>query len=313
MELRKRVIARRAGRWLRQGDFDCFHGWSGEALDGFLEARKRGIPCLLDIPTWHRDKGRRKPFYTRSERDRGAGHWQVTRQQVLAEYALADLILVQSRAAADSFLSAGVPAGKLFLLGRGVDVNAFQPASRPPVFRLVFLGSLCRRKGVHHLLQAWRRLAPPDAELVLMGGVGEDVRDDLREFGGPDVRVTGFVANPRDWLEQASAFVLPSALEGAAKAVYEAAACALPLIATRASGDVIEDGVNGILIPPDDPEALATAIQTLHADPARAAAMGARARQRVAGHFTWDHHRTRLLHAYALAAAIRRAGAGLSS
>ena len=80
MQARKQVVARMAARWIRSGGFDCFHGWSGEALDAFVAARKLGLPCLLDIPTWHRDKGERKPFLTRSDRFREAPWFEVTRQ-----------------------------------------------------------------------------------------------------------------------------------------------------------------------------------------------------------------------------------------
>ncbi len=299
MQARKQIVARKAARWLGGGSFDCFHGWSGEALDALLAARRRGCPALLDIPTWHRDKGLRKPFYTQADRERRAPWFEVTRQQVLTEYALADLVLVQSRAAAESFLDAGFPGGKLFLLGRGVDAARFRPAARPDLFRLVFVGTLCRRKGVHLLLEAWRKLALRDAELVLVGGVGDDIKTDLRADLPAGIRLVGFDPDPQRWLGQASAFVLPSSLEGAAKAVYEAAACGLPLIATRASGDVVVDGLNGIVIPPDNPDALADAIRALHADPDRAAALGQASRRLVEERFTWQHHANRLLHAYA--------------
>lgn len=300
MGARKQVVAATAARWLRGGRFDFFHGWSGEAMRPMIEARRRGIPCVLDIPTWHRDKGEPRPFYTKADRGRKPGRLEITRQQVLTEYALADLILVQSEAAAESFLRCGVPPGKVFLLGRGVDPDRFQPANRPDLFRLVFLGTLCRRKGVHLLVEAWKRLNLKNAELVLVGGVDADVAELLRDPPA-GVVVPGFADRPQDWLERASAFVLPSSLEGAAKAVYEAAACALPLIATRESGDVVVDGVNGIVVPPDDADALAAAIKRLYDDPATAAAMGKASRRRVEEHLTWDHHRKRLLHAYAAA------------
>ena len=305
MQARKQVVARLAARWIRQGGFDCLHGWSGEALDGFLAARQQGLPCLLDIPTWHRDKGERKPFYTKSDRFRKAPWFEVTRQQVLTEYALADLILVQSRAAADSFLEAGTDPGKIFLLGRGVDPDKFRPGPPPEKFRLVFLGTLCRRKGVHVLLEAWRKLGLREAELVLVGGIDDDIKADLREQATETVRVTGFDPRPQDWLGRASAFVFPSSLEGAAKAVYEAAACGLPLIATRASGDVVADGLNGVVVPPDNVDALAEAIRSLYENPDRAASFGRASRRLIEERFTWAHHAHRLLHAYARARRLR--------
>jgi len=92
--------------------------------------------------------------------------------------------------------------------------------------------------------------------------------------------------------------VFPSTCEGSAKSTYEAAACGLPQITTRESGDVVQDGVNGIIIPSDDPDALAAAIERLHADRDLCARLGAAGRARVAENFTWDHFRRRLLEAY---------------
>jgi len=304
MARKKSAIQTRAANWLRCGKFDFFHGWSGEARLPMIEARRRGLPCILDIPTWHRDKGRLKPYITRTDREKSTAtrRGEITRQQILTEYALADLILVPSQASAATFLKADIPPERLFLLGRGVDPARFRPATPPERFRFVFVGSLCRRKGVDLLLAAWKKLALRDAELVLVGNPASDIRDALRECGDlPGLRITGFHPNPQDLLASASAFVFPSLLEGAAKAVYEAAACALPLIATRESGDLIEPGKNGILIPAGDGDALADAMHTLSANPDQARAMGTASRALVESQHTWDHYRARLLRAYARA------------
>jgi glycosyltransferase involved in cell wall biosynthesis len=61
------------------------------------------------------------------------------------------------------------------------------------------------------------------------------------------------------------------------------------------------DGVNGLIIPPDNPDALAGAIKRLYDDSALCARLGAAGRERVVQHFTWDHFRRRLLEAYDLA------------
>ena len=305
MAERKRAVQEKAASWLRGGEFDLFHGWSGEARLPMIEARRRGVPSVLDIPTWHRDKGRRKPYYTRAERERalsGAGDGgEVTRQQVLTEYALADLILVQSQASAESFLRAGVSAEKLFLIGRGVDVGRFQVGEPPSRFRLVFSGSVCKRKGVDVILRAWKKLALRDAELVFLGAPAPDIEDDLREFASPTVRLPGFVAKPEEEMARCTAFVFPSRLEGSAKVVYEAAACGLPLISTRESGDLAREGKTGHVVEAGDVDGLASAIEHLYHHRDEARRMGLAARALVEGEYTWDHFRARLLRAYARA------------
>lgn len=300
-----------AARALARGGFDLFHGWSGDAFASLVEARRRGVPSMIEIPTWHRDKGRRKPFATltnRQHRDFADAHpWRAWRQRcaidrprILAEYELADLLLLQSRRAAESFIASGIPARKLWYVGRGVDPGRFQPASSPPDrFRLVFVGDLIERKGVHHLLRAWRSLSLKDAELVLVGTVPATMRPVLAEFGGADVRTPGFVTDIVPLLQSAAAFAFPSECEGTAKATLEAAACGLPLIATREAGDAVVDQVNGLLVPANDPDALAAAIEHLHRHPERLPEMGRLSRRRVLDRFTWDHYRARVRHAYA--------------
>ncbi len=298
-----------AERALRTGRFDFFHGWSGDALRSLIAARQLGIPGVLDIPTWHRNKGVPKPFFTKKEREaeKLAG-WQKrkeqllpSRQRILLEYELADALFMPSEASTQSFRAVGVQEAKLHYVGRGVDPSRYSPGTTPSLFRLVFVGALIRRKGVHHLLRAWKKLCLKDAELVLVGEPHAEVQTELSECAGPSVRVTGFVRNVQDHLRTATAFVFPTELEGFAKSTLEAAACGLAQITTAASGDAVLDGVNGRIIPPNDPEALAAAILEFYQKPESLGAMGTAGRQRVLDHFTWDHFRNRILAGYAKA------------
>ena len=310
---KKHALDRAAARELARGGYDLFHGWSGESVRTLREARRLGVPSVIEIPTWHRNKGKAKPArQTKSERERTeARGWQgmknrllVTRQQVLEEYDLADLILVLSEKAEETFLAAGIAGEKLFRHQRGVDISRFTPAEKPPEkFVAVFVGALIKRKGVHHLLEVWRRLALKDAELVLVGTVHDEVQPYLAEFAGENVKLPGFVGRVEDCYRAATVHILPSECEGSAKCTYEAAACGLPQITTRESGDVVRDGVSGLIIPPNDPDALAAAIERLYRDRDLCARLGAAGRERVVENFTWEHFRARLLEAYRVAMA----------
>ena len=99
-------------------------------------------------------------------------------------------------------------------------------------------------------------------------------------------------------MNQGSVYVFPSRLEGSAKTIYEAAASGLPMITTREAGDVVRDGVEGIIVQPGDVDAIAAAIEHLYRHPEIVESMSAAARQRVVENFTWDHYRSRLLGAY---------------
>src|SRR6476619_406495 len=99
-----------ASRQLATGRYDLFHSWSGDCLQSLRVARKLGIPSLVEIPTWHRDRGKRQrpdseaematplPFYRRWKED-----LLVVRTRYIEEYELADLLVVLSTKAAETF------------------------------------------------------------------------------------------------------------------------------------------------------------------------------------------------------------------
>jgi glycosyltransferase involved in cell wall biosynthesis len=295
-----------ASRELKTGNYDCFHGWSGDSENSLIVARERGIPSMIEIPTWHRDKLKTKPFETRTDIDTrlakgfkaACQRLVVDRPRMRVEYELADLLLVQSEMAAESFLAAGIPPQRIFYVSRGVDPDIYPQAEPLSTFRLTFVGALIKRKGIHHLLQAWHQLNLKDAELVLVGHPHEEIHPYLEKYKTASVKLTGFIPNVPAQLARSSAFVFPSELEGTAKATLEAASCGLPLITTREAGDATVHGLNGLIVPPNDPEALADAIQQLYDHPDKTRAMGLASRQRVLDHFTWAHYHARLLNAY---------------
>jgi glycosyltransferase involved in cell wall biosynthesis len=296
---KKKYVDWIASRHLATGHYDFFHTWSGDSLRSLRVAKKGGIPSVLEIPTWHRDGGnQRRPQVSQSP----GRHWKdnliVDRNQILEEYELADLLLVFSRKAAESFRVQGFAEEKLFYLPNGVDVERFKPGARPPIFRAIFSGALIERKGIHVVLEAWHRLNLKEAELWLVGSVHDEAKPYLEKFWRDNIKVMGFKRDVEKYLSQGTIYVFPSQLEGNAKTVNEAAACGLPIITTRESGDVVNDGVEGMIVPPGNVEAVMTAILDLYNHPETVERMSIAARRRVVENFTWDHCRSRLLHAY---------------
>jgi glycosyltransferase involved in cell wall biosynthesis len=228
------------------------------------------------------------------------------RKRFVEEYKLADLLLVLSQTATDTFRARGFSEQKLFYLPRGVDVERFKPGQRPTKFRAIFSGALIKRKGIHHLLEAWHRLNLQNAELWLVGSVHDEAKPYLKQFRRDNIRVVGFVRDPENYLSQSTVHVFPSQWEGSAKVTYEAAACALPQITTREAGDVVRDGVEGIIVQPGDVRAISEALEHLHRHPEIVERMGSAARSRVVENFTWDHFRARLLDAYEIAMQMAR-------
>jgi glycosyltransferase involved in cell wall biosynthesis len=301
-----------AARQLGNGRYDFFHSWSGDCLQSLRVAKKSKIPSLIEIPTWHRDRATGKVGRPAGAAPASSpiGKWKETllldRERFIEEYDLADLVVVLSEKAAETFRERNFLQQKLFYLPRGVDVDRFKPGQRPSKFRAIFSGALIERKGIHHLLQAWDRLNLKEAELWLIGSVHEEAKPHLERFWHDNIKVVGFVPDPENYLNQGTVYVFPSQSEGSAKVVYEAAACGLPEITTREAGDVVRDGVEGIIVRPGDVDAIAAALEHLYRHPDIAERMGAMARQRVVENFTWDHYRTRLLGAYETAMLMAR-------
>jgi glycosyltransferase involved in cell wall biosynthesis len=303
-----------ASRQLATGRYDLFHSWSGDCLRSLQVAKRLGVPSVVEIPTWHRDGGKQKihqpdkPASTGdvSTFERWKNRLLLQRKRFVREYDLADLLLVLSDKAAQTFRVRGFPEEKLFYLPRGVDVERFKPATPPEIFRAVFAGALIKRKGIQHVLEAWHRLNLSNAELWLVGFVHDEAKPFLKEFWRDNIRVVGFVRDPENYLNQGTIHVFPSQWEGSAKVTYEAAACGLPQITTREAGDVVRNGVEGIIVKPGDVNAIAAALEYLYRHPEIVKEMGIAARGRVVENFTWDHFRTRLLDAYATAIRMAR-------
>ena len=202
-----------------------------------------------------------------------------------------------------------------------VDLSRFTPApvpsSRP---RCVAVGRFVQQKGFDTLLRAWRLVldqwppATPGPELVLVGDGPQRAR--LTGLAsalalGDSVRMTGAI--PRGAvlaeLRQARLFALPVRsrwqglyAEGLGLAAVEAAACGLPVVVGRSGGapETVQDGGSGVVVSPDDPRALAAAVQPLLLAPARAASLGAAGRAHVAARFGSHAVRSTLRAALAL-------------
>ncbi len=179
---------------------------------------------------------------------------------------------------------------------------AASAASRGNDRSILFVGRLIERKGVQHLIRALgvvRERTP--ARLVIIGDGPERSRLEgvAREAGvGEYVVFSGRVSDEelRHAYARADVFVLPSVLdarqdtEGLGVVLLEAMNYSVPVIASDIGGitDIVVDERTGLLVPPGDERALATALSRVLTDPALAQGLGAAGRQRLHEAFSWD-------------------------
>jgi glycosyltransferase involved in cell wall biosynthesis len=258
-------------------------------------ARTRSIPLILDRSIAHS----RRHAQVTEQIEKRYPEWHVPRQVKTEtelrledrEHDAAHVIVVPSTFVADSLTEQGVAREKIRINSFGTDLEHFRPAEHladPSRIIYLFVGAISARKGIPLLLEAWRRLKPGNAELWI-AGTGAPPSSAVAEAGST-VRWLGPVSRRAlpDLLRRAHVFVFPSFFEGLAQVQIEAAACALPIIATTASGgdEIVEDAKTGFIIDPGNLDQLVDRIERFATHPEIIFDMNAAARRRV-GRWSW--------------------------
>jgi glycosyltransferase involved in cell wall biosynthesis len=184
--------------------------------------------------------------------------------------------------------------------GSGVNTAHFHPSSlaRTPdrPFRIILAARLLWDKGIREYVEAARRLKAAGLVIeCLLAGVPDPgnpaavPEQAIRTWNDAGlITALGHVEDMVHWFHQVDAVVLPSYYrEGVPKSLIEAAACGLPIVTTDAPGcrDIVNHGVNGLLVPCRDVNALANAIQFLYDHPGERSRMGAAGRNKAVREF----------------------------
>lgn len=229
----------------------------------------------------------------------------------------ADAVLVITSRLARQLVSEGLEEDRVHVVPPGVNPalftgpfeDPFPSIGRP---RVAFIGRLAPQKGVRTLVEAARLLGAQGGAQFLLVGDGPQrptLEREVRRLGVDDVvHFFGFVSHERvpAVLAHADLLVLPSLYEELGTVLLEAMWVGVPVVASRTGGipDIIDDGVNGVLVSPGDSEALARAIDRLLSDPDLARRLGEVARERAQG-YDWEVLAERVLEVYRGATAGR--------
>jgi glycosyltransferase involved in cell wall biosynthesis len=225
--------------------------------------------------------------------------------------ASARIVTANSDAVRDEAIRRGIDADRIRVVLNGLE--ALPPLEMPPAppVRLGYLAHLRAEKGHLRLLGALARLRPELDWRADLGGSGPlegAVRARIDELGLAErVSLLGSVSDARDFWTERHVAVLLSDHEGSSNTLIEAAMAGRPLVATDVGGNpaVVTPGT-GMLVPPDDPAAIAGALDHVIADAQARAAMGANGHQQAAERFSLERFVNG--HVAALAEAAARRG-----
>jgi starch synthase len=202
-----------------------------------------------------------------------------------------------------------VPPERVRVIRNGIDTIEYAADPGTDVLRrygveparptVVFVGRITRQKGLPVLLRA-ASAVDPGAQLVICAGQPDTPElaaevtalvQHLQETRSGVIWLSGMLAKREviQLLSHATAFACPSLYEPLGIVNLEAMACGTAVVASRVGGipEVVDDGETGLLVPPDDPAALADGLNTLLRDPDRATWMGQRGRKRAIAEFGW--------------------------
>lgn len=162
---------------------------------------------------------------------------------------------------------------KIYVIPNGIDYQKFSNSANSSSFsdkKPIIIGTICRlerQKGISYLLLAMKIILAkfPDLQLEIVGDgtLSGELKDFSRKLGiSNSVKFFGKFADVIPFYKKMNVFVLPSLYEGFGIVLLEAMAAGVPIVATNVDGikEVVVDGVSGILVPPKNPEAIASAV-----------------------------------------------------
>jgi glycosyltransferase involved in cell wall biosynthesis len=258
-----RAFSRWAMKAVRQETWDVINAFSGVAEDLFRGTPE--VPCHLVVRGSAHIRRQRDILREESARTGvmldSPCDWMVEREE--REYRMCDRVVVLSRFAWQSFVEAGVPAGKLAMLPLGVDLRAFRPShevlaerrrriqSGAPL-RVIYTGNLSFRKGLYDFDKIVRAVDPRRFHFQVIGSVAPEVAKFAAELPS-SVELVPHQPEAKlpQWYTGGDLFLFPTLEDGFAAVLTQACASGLPILATTNCGapDFVRDGQNGWVLP----------------------------------------------------------------
>jgi starch synthase len=266
-------------------------------LAGALAKRLQGIPAVATVHSL-------EPLRPWKAEQLGRG-WELSKWMEREGLLACDRVIAVSEGMKRDIMKCyPIPASGISVVHNGIDPAVYRNRPDGRILQrlgirkpyVLFVGRLTRQKGVFDLLEASKGFLT-GTQLVLATGKPDEpgILDDLRRAveGRDDVLwVNGMLGQGETiaLYSGASVAVTPSVYEPFGIVVVEAMACGAPVVASAVGGirEIVQGGRSGLLVPPENPPALAESVNRLLSDRALAGRLARNARRRVEGCFTWS-------------------------
>jgi glycosyltransferase involved in cell wall biosynthesis len=258
------------------GQIDVVHTWPVGSLQTLRVAKELGVATVLERPNAYtrfayevvaRECARLG--VTMPSDHEHAFHEDILRIEE-AEYAAADFLLCPSDFVKQTFLDAGFSSEKLLRHQYGFNEKVFTPAERRPSagLKMVFVGGVAPRKGLHYALQAWlRSSASATGEFLIAGEFIPSYEAKLRSMlSHPSIKPLGHRSDVPDLMRQSDILILPTIEEGSALVTSEARGSGCVLVVSEAAGAICAHMQNALVHKVGDVDQLTSHLNLLDQD-----------------------------------------------
>lgn len=281
----------RLWKFMRREKFDIVETFTHDSnLIGLPIAWLAGIPVRIAT---HRGLDVRFP------------RWRLKLHTLMINMGIAHILVAVSDGVGRQAQQEGVDPGKILVIRNGVTPLDVESVDISEVRRklnlkegdlfLLAVGRLAHQKGFDNLIDAVPALIEKHPHLTVNicggGALMEDLQSQISKLGISDhVKLLGNWSNVAPLLAIADLFILSSRFEGLSRAMLEAMAAGVPVVATKVQGveEVITDGVHGLVVPPEDPVELSRALMHMVEHPELRKQMGAAAQKHIMSFYTTD-------------------------
>lgn len=279
---------------IKKEEFDVFIGYEKACLHSFKQAKSKKAITILDLAQVHYKYigylREHYPIFKSIQEDNVYYKASSIKQN---EYDIMDHVITLSTFARDTMVNYGVEAKKVHVVNLGFDPKSFSAKSlynlqKDKPLRLLFVGTISKRKGIHLLFDAFNLL--DNVELTLVGPISD--AHEILEANKGKFTYHPFMHHEElsDKFREADLFVFPSYLDSWAMVVLECMACGTPVIVTENTGskDAVLQG-GGKVIPVDDVDAIIKSIKAYQNNRDLLQEHGKQAYE-VAQKFTWQNY-----------------------